>query len=145
MRYFVCAVLFLSACNQEPPYGSPEYIIADAQKEVASKLKDPSSAQFSDVRISETGAVCGKVNGKNSFGAYSGAESFVDIPVGSKGADIEHMEIGAFLESGEGASYPSPKGLQTTDFMSLYEQHCLGISREQQAREKADFMKKFGG
>lgn len=144
MRIGALAILFLGACTAEPTLGTPEYVQKEAQKDVAAKLKDPSSAQFSDVRISETGAVCGKVNGKNSYGAYSGAVSFVYIPLSSKQSDIEHGEIGAFLE-GDEASYPSPKGLQTTDFQTLYGQHCLGISREQQAKEKADFMNEFGG
>lgn len=138
-------VASLTACKpSEPTYGTPEYTIAEAQKDVAAKMKDPSSAQFSDVRISETGAVCGKVNGKNSFGAYSGATSFLYIPISSPQANISQGETGAFLE-GDQASYPSPQGLQTTDFLTLYGQHCLGLSREQQAKEKAEFMKKFGG
>ena len=142
MRILGLCVFSLAACA--PTYGTPEYVMEEAKKDVASKLKDPASAQFSDLRISETGAVCGKVNGKNSFGAYGGAGPFLYIPMESKSVDIEQMEFGAFLE-GQEASYPSSEGLQSTDFLTLYSQHCLGISREQQAKEKADFMKKLGG
>lgn len=126
-----------------PQYGTPEYIIDEAKAEVAAKLKDPTSAQFSDVRISDSGAVCGKVNGKNSFGAYNGSVLFVDIPVSSKGFNAARGEMGAFVQ-GEGASFPSDSGLQTTDFYTLYGYHCLGMSYEKQAQEKAEFMQKFG-
>lgn len=54
---------------------------AEAKRAVAEKLKDPSSAQFQNVR--ESGEyVCGEVNGKNSFGAYSGFRRFVAGPLG---------------------------------------------------------------
>ncbi len=40
---------------------------------VRSALKDPTSAKFKDVRIADvTGAVCGQVNAKNSYGGYTG-------------------------------------------------------------------------
>lgn len=144
MRIFALALLLLGACSaDEPDFGTPEYVMQQAKKDVSAKLKDPSSAQFSNVRISETGAVCGKVNGKNSYGAYSGASSFLYIPISSAHADIEHGEFGALLE-GEDASHPSPRGLLATEFATLYAQHCLGISREQQAQEKAAFMEEFG-
>lgn len=145
MRILAFTLLLLGACtDSEPAFNTPEYLINEARKDVSAKLKDPSSAQFSEVRISETGTVCGKVNAKNSFGAYSGATSFLYVPFGSEHADIEHGEFGAFLE-GDQASYPSPEGLKTTDFTTLYTQHCLGISRARQAKEKLEFMKEFGG
>lgn len=61
----------------------------------ASALKDPASAQFRDVRAYASLAnqaagersinrVCGQVNGKNSFGAYSGFQRFyVDLDAGT--------------------------------------------------------------
>lgn len=57
-----------------------------AEKAISAKLKDPGSAKFSDVFLVEANApapetryvaVCGTVDGKNSFGAYSGATRFV--------------------------------------------------------------------
>lgn len=50
------------------------------QEIVGKRLKDPASAQYSDIRIhpSPTWAVaCGKVNAKNSFGAYEGPVGFI--------------------------------------------------------------------
>jgi len=62
-------------------------VIAAAKESVAHDFKDPSSAQFRDVRIVITNgeknpkekihAVCGEVNAKNSFGAYTGFKRFV--------------------------------------------------------------------
>ncbi len=56
--------------------------IAMAQEGMRKRLKDPESARFTDVRIGlrmagNVGAVCGKVNSKNSFGGYSGAQRFI--------------------------------------------------------------------
>nr|WP_295111768.1 hypothetical protein [uncultured Caulobacter sp.] len=50
--------------------------IGDAKKLVAHDLKDPSSAQFRDVKASSQ-AVCGEVNAKNSYGAYTGFRHFI--------------------------------------------------------------------
>jgi len=55
---------------------SKEQAAADRLKvAVAAKLKDPGSAQFSNLKLNGT-ILCGEVNGKNSFGAYSGADQF---------------------------------------------------------------------
>lgn len=48
----------------------------DGKKATAAQLKDPSSAQFRNVQQGG-GLVCGEVNGKNSYGAYSGFKMFV--------------------------------------------------------------------
>lgn len=52
----------------------------DAQQAVRAMLKDPESANFKDVRISagfDFKVVCGQVNSKNGFGAYTGYQYFV--------------------------------------------------------------------
>lgn len=51
--------------------------LSKAQEIAARNLKDPSSAQFRDVREARGGAVCGEMNGKNAFGAYTGFKRFV--------------------------------------------------------------------
>ena len=52
--------------------------IADAQREAARRLRDPESARFTEVRRdAASGAVCGLVNAKNLYGAYTGATPFV--------------------------------------------------------------------
>jgi hypothetical protein len=48
-----------------------------ARTSVASHLKDPDSAKFRNERQVSDVAVCGEVNGKNMFGAYSGFAQFL--------------------------------------------------------------------
>jgi hypothetical protein len=55
---------------------------AAAQELVKQHLRDPSSAQFSDIRVIPAGGrkptiVCGKVNARNGFGGMTGAQRFV--------------------------------------------------------------------
>lgn len=54
--------------------------IIRGQEAVESKLKDPGSAEFRNVRFSDRGGVpmsCGEVNSKNSFGGYIGFQKYV--------------------------------------------------------------------
>lgn len=142
LKIFVFFTIALSGCSSEPEIGSEAYYLLEARNEVAAKLKDPLSAQFKNLKVTQKGAVCGKVNGKNSFGAYTGFQDFVYLPVVSDAANIENFEIGAFLP-GDVTLEPDPHG-QHTDFSTLYTEHCLGINRARQVEEKAAFLKKFG-
>lgn len=74
----IFGVLLLSGCKP-----SDEQFIKIAKEDVAQSLKDPSSAQFRNMRFvankddvgsTSSGYVCGELNGKNSFGAYVGFE-----------------------------------------------------------------------
>lgn len=47
-----------------------------AQGEVAAQMRDPQSAVFTDLKTNGA-VVCGRVNGRNGFGAYAGAKRFV--------------------------------------------------------------------
>lgn len=53
-----------------------------AKKAMEDVLFDPASAQYSSVRAGSNGAVCGKVNAKNRYGAYVGFKHFVVSPEG---------------------------------------------------------------
>lgn len=46
------------------------------KNQIAEKLLDPESAKFSSLQIGEDYA-CGFVNGKNTFGAYTGRKFFI--------------------------------------------------------------------
>lgn len=55
-------------------------LIAQAQQATKARLKDPDSAEFRNIYVSVSNGeriVCGEVNSKNSFGGYSGFQSFV--------------------------------------------------------------------
>jgi len=54
-------------------------LISAAKVAVANGLKDPQSAQFKNARLvafQEGAVVCGEVNGKNSYGGYTGFKKF---------------------------------------------------------------------
>lgn len=57
----------------DDPWGSKQQQVEEA---VAAQLKDPGSAQFRNWRTGSN-VTCGEVNGRNSFGAYSGFTEFV--------------------------------------------------------------------
>lgn len=51
----------------------------DAEAAVKASLKDASSAKFSGGKVASSGAVCGLVNAKNSFGGYAGEARYISI------------------------------------------------------------------
>ena len=58
-------------------------LIEKLRKYVTDVLKDPASAQFSDVRLNaDKNALCGSVNAKNGFGGYDGFRPFVSTESG---------------------------------------------------------------
>ncbi len=62
------------------PEQQDQAYLAAAQERVRLTLKDPASAQFSEVFISRsagTTSACGYVNAKNSFGGYVGRRRFM--------------------------------------------------------------------
>ncbi|ATC26499.1 hypothetical protein [Caulobacter vibrioides] len=71
MRRTTLVAVALSVCSCGP---------TGAGKDLAAAgLRDPSSAQFRDVRA-RGDVVCGEVNGKNGFGAYVGFRRFISVP-----------------------------------------------------------------
>ncbi len=57
--------------------------INEAKNSVKQRLKDPSSAEFTNVQLRDYvggKVVCGYVNAKNSFGGYVGAKQFIASP-----------------------------------------------------------------
>lgn len=52
------------------------YVMA-AERAVKASLKDPESAVFSDSVFRESGAVCGYVNARNSFGGFTGNKGYL--------------------------------------------------------------------
>jgi hypothetical protein len=90
MRPFTVFLLVLATAIQGCGDGSSTPEWEKARKEAAyidlnkdqvkERLKDPDSAQFRDVFVSNTGGlpvVCGEVNAKNSFGGYGGFQRFI--------------------------------------------------------------------
>lgn len=63
-----------------PPAPTEDEVnVEKAKAAVLAVLKDPGSAQFSDVKggtVNGVGTVCGKINAKNSMGGYNGPKPF---------------------------------------------------------------------
>ena len=83
--------------------------IAVSQDAVRARLKDPDSAEFRKVFFNAykdtTPVVCGEVNGKNSFGGYSGYQHF-----------LASGETLVFLET----------GMPANEFAKAWNEMCLG-------------------
>ena len=71
----------IDAASKDRYTADGERIIAtdNAINSVKSSLKDPDSAKFSSSNLGKSGAVCGWVNAKNSFGAYTGDSRYISI------------------------------------------------------------------
>lgn len=54
-------------------------VIPKMREQIQFSMKDPDSAQFRNEKIGVGNALCGEVNSKNGFGAYSGYERFISV------------------------------------------------------------------
>lgn len=77
----IFSIIFILLVFNKNSNASGADVIIFSKKTVASKMKDPGSVKFKDVFSSSTekgGVVaCGRVNSKNSFGAYTGFTRFI--------------------------------------------------------------------
>lgn len=82
------SVLLTASCNPTPT-GAPQENrraepagFSSARAAVLAALKDPDSAHFGPLAPGKSGAVCGTVNARNSFGGYAGMRAFAWAPDG---------------------------------------------------------------
>lgn len=74
-HFSAALVVIAAACSPAPDESAA--LVAAAQEAVRLELRDPDSAQFSDLRAyPERRAVCGQVNARNGFGGYVGRTLF---------------------------------------------------------------------
>ena len=76
------AFAFAIVCDAIWIFAASNSAIAEAKTAVKATLRDPESAQFSDMDSIEDGrgkVICGKVNSKNGLGGYSGFATFVYV------------------------------------------------------------------
>ena len=102
------SIAFASSCGGRTEQAAPRKPtdaerqsawIAEMQLRIRSDLRDPSSAEFRNVRFSRAGgvpAVCGEVNSANAFGGKAGFQRFV--AAGEIRVLEEQMEDGAMNE-----------------------------------------------
>ena len=71
------AGLLMVGCGKKEPTEAElnSFREIKAQESVKALLKDPSSAEFRNMN-----GICGEVNSKNSFGAYTGFVRFIGTP-----------------------------------------------------------------
>lgn len=81
-------VLASTVALAAPPKAKVDPLGAEAETAMSQTLKDPSSAQFRNVRVlrgvpnlkgEPIDVVCGEVNGKNSYGGYIGFSPWIYI------------------------------------------------------------------
>jgi hypothetical protein len=86
--------------------------IPKAKRAVEFLLKDPDSAEFRSVRESAKRYVCGEVNAKNSFGAYTGFRRFaVDV---SESGTVPSIDLGGVSPNAKGAERAAQLGQQAS-------------------------------
>lgn len=99
--------LGLVGCGHADPTAE-DLLIVDAKTAIAATLKDPDSAKFRGIKAYPAkGLVCGEVNGKNSYGAYSGFSPFFYDDGFAQIADVDGL------------------------FRPRYDELCIGAIREE--------------
>ena len=94
--------LFTASCGSSEAVRqsvNDDRFIFAAEDVLKAKLRDPSSAEFTNVRVSRTAGVpaaCGEVNSRNGFGGMTGPQRFI-----SGGAAVleSEMEPSEFAKS----------------------------------------------
>ena len=80
---FICSLIYASEVPEVPT--NIDNLILLAKEKLSDSLKDPESAKFRKVFLSATfnkntfngWAICGEMNGKNSYGGYTGYKPFI--------------------------------------------------------------------
>ncbi|MFT3809201.1 MAG: hypothetical protein QM698_04735 [Micropepsaceae bacterium] len=99
LKHSFCAAVVISfagAAFAKPPLLDPTLHWATKAEEaaitaeVADMLKDPDSAKFRKITVKSV-SFCGQVNGKNSYGAYSGYTHFIGV-IGPSKADASKLK-----------------------------------------------------
>lgn len=102
--FAVVAVLALASCSPS--------VEEAAKAKAAALLRDPSSAQFRNVKAGSM-FVCGEINGKNGFGAYTG---FVRFHATKDSAEIDPQSRSPVYQGG-----PSPSEMFDTSYKIICE------------------------
>lgn len=74
--------------------------VAQRRAHAVQQLRDPDSVQFRAEKLTSAGWLCGELNGKNAYGAYTGFKRFVSLG-----------EYDAWIE---GSGYAGKPGAQPT-------------------------------
>ena len=79
--------------------------LAEGQIFIKKRAKDPSSVKFRNSRFNLANingktfpAVCGEINSKNSYGAYTGFQRFVSVPPAISATEEESADFSNIWE-----------------------------------------------
>ncbi len=78
----ILLIMFFAISNASAQDQVDTPVIKAAKDAISKDMKDPNSTQFRDIKQYKYGTfdvVCGEVNAKNSYGAYTGFKPFVVI------------------------------------------------------------------
>ncbi|WEE79281.1 hypothetical protein LZ683_07895 [Comamonas testosteroni] len=104
MKTFI-SILMLLACGAAAAQPAPKLNERLLRAALEDSLKDADSAKFKNIRYkpSEVGLwkMCGQVNAKNGYGAYSGFERFIGFAIKNQGESLQYLvlSIGEAAES----------------------------------------------
>ena len=92
----VASICLVTGCGPS----KEDEAIAAVKVGVLDQLKDPGSAQFTNIRtIPAQGKVCGEVNSKNSFGGYTGKQKFKGVYAeGMPAAAVDIQEAASLVD-----------------------------------------------
>lgn len=62
--------------SKDTTWTDVEKLPAEVESELTKDFKDPFSVKYRNLKVSNRGLYCGEINGKNSYGAYSGFKKF---------------------------------------------------------------------
>jgi hypothetical protein len=122
--------------------------IVEAKKHIESELKDPSSAQYRQVREFSGSLVCGEYNAKNSMGGYVGFKSFIFVSatgnyISEANASEEDQSILCNNEPNKFLTYDKKKLLQ---YLKSASQGCRlssGSRNEESCKWELDLVARF--
>lgn len=77
----VSSVGIVVATNYDEWFVHPE-MIKNKRGHAVQNLRDPASAQFRNEQLTRNGWLCGELNSKNAYGAYTGFKRFISRDYG---------------------------------------------------------------
>lgn len=97
--------------------------VAQRRAHAVQQLRDPDSVQFRAERLTSAGWLCGELNGKNAYGAYTGFKRFISLG-----------EYDAWIE---GSGYAGKPGDQpTAQILASIDAQIAVLKRHIEAKKK---------
>lgn len=135
----ICAVLSGCGLTSDGEPMKKEVLIPKLKAQITAQLKDPASAQFrnevfyQNIFVTKDGkkhpaeaAICGEINAKNSFGAYTGFRRFVSSALVTPEGDNFNMQYQeGFVHAIEGDNDGST-------FQHIVDISCLNTTKHEE-------------